>query len=98
MYGNHVKPVVLQPGARDKIKGVRTRKRPDGSVPPTMRTNAEHARETTVGMVITGIPKGKRYPERSAKRGGVVPEKLSLVKRAGRAMKRVVVGGNADAA
>lgn len=95
LFGNHVKPVVLQPGARDSIKGVRIRPDESGKVPPTMRTNGKPgrpARETTVGMVATGINKGKRYPERSKKRGGVVPEKLSLVQRAGRKMRKVIVG------
>jgi hypothetical protein len=98
MFGGHVSVVVVKPGSRDAIKGVRLRKDAYGRVPPTMKAGKD-ARETTVGMVVTGVPKGKRYPERSVKRGGTPPpEKLSLVQRAGRKVRRVLVGGNADAA
>ncbi len=96
MFGQHVHVVVLNKGERDAIKGVRTRKNGDGTVPPTQKATGKLSKGTTIGMVVTGVSKGKRYPERSLKRGGTPPvEKLSLMQRAGRKIKQVVVGAGA---
>lgn len=86
--------VVIVDGQTDKIKGVRTRKIGEGNharVPPTMSAGKD-AKPVTIGRVLTGVPRSKPYPERSEKRGGTPRVEPGMLARAGKAIKRVVVG------